>query len=101
MKIKKDDQIEIIAGKDRGKSGKVLRVIVKKGKIIAEGLNIIKKHTRPKKEGEKGQRVEIPAPVNISNIMLVCPKCSKKTRVGFNISGDKKNRFCKKCKGEF
>lgn len=99
MRIKKDDKVKIIAGKDSGKSGKVLRVARSVGKITVEGINIIKKHIRPKKDGEKGQRVEIAVPIDVSNAMLVCPKCSKETRVGYAIDKDgKKDRVCKKCK---
>lgn len=100
MRIRKGDQIQIIAGKDRGKSGKVLRVISENSKIVVEGLNLMKKHMKPKKSGEKGQRVEIPSPISISNVMLVCPKCGKLTRVGFEISKESKLRICKKCKSE-
>ena len=80
MKIKKGDQVQIIAGKDRGKRGKILNVIAPRGKVVVEGLNIVKKHRRPRKEGEKGQRVEIPAPLDISNVMLICSHCGKLTR---------------------
>lgn len=100
MRIKKGDQIQIIAGKDKGKAGKVLRVISDNLRIVIEGLNLVKKHMKPKKGGEKGQRVEIPASISISNVMLVCPKCGKLTRVGFKVSKDEKTRICKKCKSE-
>lgn len=100
MRIKKGDQVRIISGKDRGKSGKVLRVIAENSKIVVEGINLAKKHMKPKKGGEKGQRVEIPAPLSISNTMLVCPKCGKLTRVRFDIKGENKSRICKKCKSE-
>jgi large subunit ribosomal protein L24 len=100
MRIKKGDQIQIIAGKDKGKSGKVLRVIPESLRIVVEGLNLVKKHMKPKRGGEKGQRVEIPASLNISNVMLVCPKCGKLTRVGFKVGKDEKTRVCKKCKSE-
>jgi large subunit ribosomal protein L24 len=100
MKIKKGDIVKMLSGKDRGKTGKVLRVISSEKKITVENLNIIKKHKRPRREGEKGQRVEIPRSVNISNVALICPKCGKATRVGFRISGDIKSRFCKKCNSE-
>jgi len=62
-----------------------------------DGLNIMKKHLRPKKEGEKGERVEIPAPINVSNVMLICPHCSKMTRVGYSVGEKGKFRICKKC----
>lgn len=100
MKIKKGDTVQIISGKDRGKKGKVLRVIPENSKILVEGLNLIKKHIKPKKGGEKGQRVEIPAAMNISNTMLVCSKCGKMTRAGFRINGENKSRICKKCESE-
>lgn len=99
MRIKKNDKVKIIAGKDAGKNGKVLNIIKSDGKIVVEGINIIKKHVRPKKDGEKGQRVEIAVPIDVSNAMLICPKCAKETRVGYAIdeSGEK-SRVCKKCK---
>lgn len=100
MKIKKGDQVQIIAGKDRGKRGKVLSVVSLKGKVVIEGLNIVKRHKRPRKEGEKGQRVEIPAPLNISNVMLICSHCGKLTRVGYRMENEKKFRICKQCKSE-
>lgn len=99
-KIKKNDQIKISAGKNKGKSGKVLRVFPAENKIIVEGLNLIKKHVRPRREGEKGQRIEIPGKMNVSNAMLVCPKCGKTTRIGHKSIGEKKVRVCKKCNAE-
>ena len=100
MRIKKGDQIQIIAGKDKGKRGKVLRVVSEKQKITVEGLNLAKKHMKPKKGGEKGQRIEIPMLLNVSNVMLVCPKCGKLTRVFFKVGNKEKSRICKKCKSE-
>lgn len=90
----------MLAGKDRGKTGKVLRVFPSEGKVIVEGLNMIKKHNRPRREGEKGQRVEVPRRIDISNVSLICPKCGKGTRVGFKVSKKDKMRICKKCGGE-
>lgn len=98
MKIKKDDTVLIISGKDQGKKGKVMEVLPQQGRVIVEGLNLRKKHVKPKKQGEKGQVVEIPGPVDISNVKLICPKCKKPVRVGYKIEGDKKFRMCKKCK---
>ena len=100
MKIKKNDTVKMLAGKDKGKTGKVLRVDRENRKIAIEGLNLIKKHKRPRREGEKGQRVEIPRLINVSNAALVCSKCGKTTRVGCRKVGDKKLRVCKKCKAE-
>jgi large subunit ribosomal protein L24 len=100
MKIKKGDQVKLRAGKDRGKTGKVLRVFVEEKKITVEGLNIVKKHSRPKKEGEKGQRIEVPGRINVSNAMLVCPKCGKAARVGYKKTDSGKLRICRKCQSE-
>lgn len=99
MKIKKEDKVKILAGKDRGKTGKVLKVVTDAKKVSVDGINIRIKHMRPKKEGEKGQRIQFPAPMNLSNVALVCPKCSKATRVNFKKLEDKsKVRVCSKCK---
>ena len=100
MKIKKGDKVKILAGKDRGKTGKILKMFPEKNKAIVEGLNLVKKHVRPRKEGEKGQRIEVPAKIYVSNLMLVCPKCGKPARVGYKYSGETKSRFCKKCQSE-
>jgi large subunit ribosomal protein L24 len=98
MKIRKNDQVLIIAGKDKGRTGKITRALPKELKILVEGINLKKKHVKPKREGEKGQVVAIPAPMDISNVKLVCPKCGKATRVGYKTEGETKNRICKKCK---
>jgi large subunit ribosomal protein L24 len=99
MKIKKNDQILIISGKDKGKKSKVIEVFPKTGKIVAEGVNIKKKRVKPKKSGEKGQTIEIPAPFDVSNIKIICKNCSKAVRVGYKIEEGKKYRICKKCGG--
>lgn len=98
--IKKNDQVKSITGKDKGKTGKVLRVFPEEGKIIVEGLNTVKKHSKPRKEGEKGQRIEVPGKMNVSNVMLVCAKCGKATRVGYKVVDKNKFRICKKCQAE-
>ncbi len=100
MKIKKNDQVKILAGKDSGKTGKVSGVFPNEKKVIVEGLNLVKKHMRPRREGEKGQRIELPRKIQVSNVSLICPKCGKTTRVGFKITGDNKARICKKCNSE-
>ncbi len=101
MRIKKGDQVQVIAGKSKGKKGKVVRVLPALGKIVAEKINLVKKHAKPKREGEKGQIVEIAAPFDASNAMVVCPECGKATRVGYSIKDGNKSRVCKKCKKEF
>ena len=100
MKIKKGDNIKMLSGKDRGKTGKVSRVLSKEGKVLVDGLNLVKKHVRPKKQGEKGQRISVPAAIDASNLMLICPKCSKPTRVAYKQGEKNKFRICKKCKSE-
>ncbi|MEI7620633.1 MAG: 50S ribosomal protein L24 [Candidatus Falkowbacteria bacterium] len=103
MNIKKEDKVKILAGKDKGKSGKVLQVLPARGKVSVEGLNLLIKHMRPSKRGEKGQRIEFPSFVDASNLALVCPKCGKTTRVAYKIAKSegaeksKKYRACKKC----
>jgi len=100
MKIKKNDIVLVISGKDRAKTGKVLSVLKEKSRIVIEGINLRKKHVKPKKSGEKGQIVELPASMHSSNVKLVCAKCGKATRVGYKVENDKKFRICKKCKQE-
>ncbi len=101
MKIKKDDKILIISGKDRGKSGQIMHAFPKDKQVIVEGFNLRKKHVKPKKQGEKGQIIEFPAPISVSNVKLICPKCSKATRVGIVKEEKAKKRVCKKCNKEF
>jgi len=100
MKIKRNDTVKIISGKDRGKTGKVTHVLRRENKIVVEGVNIRKKHTRPKRQGQKGQIVQMPMPIDVSNVMVICPSCNKSVRIGFRYEGEKKIRICKKCKGE-
>ncbi len=96
-KIKREDFVYVIAGKDRGRKGKVLQVIPKKERVIVEGINIVKKHQKPT-QTTQGGIIEKPAPIHVSNVMLVCPKCGKPTRVGFAFLDDgTKVRKCKKC----
>ncbi len=96
-KVKREDFVVVIAGKDRGKRGKVLRVLPKKHRVIVEGVNIVKKHQKPTAT-TAGGIIEKPAPIHVSNVMLVCPKCGQPTRVGFTFLEDgTKVRRCKKC----
>jgi large subunit ribosomal protein L24 len=97
MKIKTNDQVLIIAGNDKGKKGKVLRSIPDKGRVVVEGIALVKKHVKPKKSGQKGQVVTAPRSINISNVELVCSKCGKATRISHEIIEGKKYRVCKKC----
>lgn len=98
MKIKKGDTVLIISGKDKGKKGKALEVLSREGKILVEGVNLMKKHQKPKKTGEKGQIIQLPKPIDASNVKLICLKCGKPTRIGHKLTGGKKKyRICKKC----
>ncbi|MBI4837498.1 MAG: 50S ribosomal protein L24 [Candidatus Portnoybacteria bacterium] len=100
MKVKKGDTVLIITGKDKGKKGKVLTSLPQERKLIVEGLNIVKKHRRPRRSGEKGQVVEAPKPLDISNVKLICSRCGQAARVGYKITGAEKFRVCKKCQSE-
>jgi large subunit ribosomal protein L24 len=99
--IRKNDNVLVITGKDRGKRGRVLRVDPEKNRLIVEGVNTIKRHTRPNPQRNiKGGVVEREASVNASNVQLVCPECGKQTRIGRKILGDgRKVRICRKCEG--
>lgn len=97
MKIKKGDKVVIITGKNRGQDGVVEKVLPKKERAVVSGMNLAKKHQKPRGAGKTGGIIEMPMPIHISNLMLICPKCSLKTRVGYRIRGDKKERICKKC----
>ena len=97
MKIKTGDNILVISGKDRGRKGKIARTLPKEGKVVVERMNIHKKHTRPRRQGQKGEIIEIAAPFDASNVKVVCTKCSAAVRVGCKITAGKKYRVCKKC----
>ncbi|MCZ2846310.1 MAG: 50S ribosomal protein L24 [Candidatus Bathyarchaeota archaeon] len=101
MRLKKGDQVLIIKGKDRKRKGKILKTFSREKKVLVEGLNLRKRHLRPKKEREKGEIVEIPTPLDISKAKLICPMCKKLTKVGYKKTGERKYRVCKKCKKEF
>lgn len=97
MKIKKNDQVKIMSGKDHGKTGSVERVFADKGTVVVTGLNLYKRHTKGRSEEEKGTINQIPRAVSVSNVALVCPKCKEVTRIGFEITEKGKTRVCKKC----
>jgi len=101
MNIRKGDNVIMLQGKDRRKTGKILHVYPEDNKVRVEGLNMIKKHQRPKKQGQKGQIVSMERRVAVSGVQLVCPSCGKPTRLGHVRQGNEKLRVCKKCKAEF
>jgi len=100
MKIKKGDNVKVLSGKDRGKTGKVLKVFPATGKIMVEKINLVKKHRKAKNQRETSERISIPMPIDASNAQVICPKCSKTTRIGAKEVDGKKVRMCKKCKAE-
>ena len=96
--IKKNDTVKVIAGRERGKTGRVFRVMPDEGRVLIEKLNIVKRHTRPSATQRQGGIIEKEAPLQISNVMVVCPKCNKPTRVSHSFQeGGAKVRVCKKC----
>jgi len=97
MKIHKGDTIKIITGKDKGKTGKILKVLLKKNSILIEGLNLYKKHVHSKRQGEKGEMVLVPRPIDVSNVMLVCSNCGQAVKIGYRFDAERKLRICKKC----
>ena len=96
MKLHKNDNVEVIAGKDVGKRGEIVRVYADKDTVLVRGVNMIKKTFRPKSQQDRGGILDIEAPIHVSNVMIICKKCGK-TRVGFKIENGKKTRICRKC----
>ena len=96
MKIKQGDNVIVIAGKDKGVTGKVVRALPREDRVVVEGLNMRKRHRRSRRRGEKGQIVEFAHPIHVSNVQLVDPKSGKPTRLGYRIESDKKVRLAKK-----
>ncbi|HEX8948953.1 MAG TPA: 50S ribosomal protein L24 [Dissulfurispiraceae bacterium] len=99
LRIKKGDTAVVTTGKNKGKKGRILSVIPSEERVVVEGINIVKRHTKPNKKYTQGGIIEKEAPIHISNVMLQCPKCGKPTRIGNAILEDgRKLRVCKKCK---
>lgn len=98
FKLKKDDPIIVTVGKDKGKKSKIVRIVKDKGKVIAEGVNVVKRHMKPSQINPDGGIVEKEMPIDISNVMYFCSKCSKGVRLGIKVLQDgSKQRFCKSC----
>lgn len=95
--VKKDDMVIVVSGDDKGKKGKIVEVSPKEGKIIVAGVNRVKKHTKPRREGEQGGIVEVDGPIYADKVQLFCDKCGKGVRVAHKTEGDKKIRVCAKC----
>ena len=101
MKIRKDDKVVVLSGRDKGKEGKVLRVDPQAGKVVVEGVLMATKHRKARKQGEESAIIKMETPIYASKVMLVCPKCGKPTRVGHAVADGKKMRACKKCGASF
>jgi len=97
MRIKKGDQVKIIAGKDRGKTGAVIKVSASENRLTIEGVNTYKKRMRPKRQGQKGETVLVVRSIDASNALLICKNCKKAVRLGMRKEGETKVRFCRKC----
>lgn len=97
MKLIKNDEVKIVAGKDKGKSGNIEKVFAKEGKVLIEGVNQFKRHVKARVQGQTSEIMTITKPLPVANVQLVCPKCKKLTRVGYKIEKDKKTRICRKC----
>ena len=100
MKIRKDDKVVVLSGRDKGKEGKVLSADPKNGKVIVEGVLVASRHQKPRKQGEEGGIVKREAAIYASKVQVVCPKCDKGTRVAYKVTDGKKVRVCKKCGAE-
>ena len=97
MKIRKGDNVKVLSGNDKGKTGEVLEVIPKADKIIVKGANVRKKHVKPRKQGEEGGIIAVECAIHSSKVNVVCPKCGKATKIGYEIEKDEKVRVCRKC----
>lgn len=97
MRIKKGDTVQVLSGNDKGKTGEVLEVMPKLQKVIVKGVNVRKKHVKPRKQGEEGGIIPVECSIHSSKVNVVCPKCNKATRVGVIKEGKEKIRVCKKC----
>ena len=97
MRIKKGDTVQVLSGNDKDKQGEVLEVIPKDSKIVVKGVNVRKKHVKPRKQGQEGGIIPVECAINSSKVNIVCPKCGKATRIGYKVENGKKVRICKKC----
>lgn len=97
MRIKKGDNVQVLSGNDKGKTGEVLEVIPKSNKVVVKGVNVRKKHVKARKQGEESGIIPVECSIPVSKVNVVCPKCGKATKIGYSIDKDKKVRICKKC----
>jgi len=97
LKVKKGDTVQVLSGNDKGKTGEVLEVMPKQEKVVVKGVNIRKKHVKPRKQGDEGGIISVESAIHTSKVNVVCPKCNKPARIGYKMQKDGKVRVCKKC----
>ena len=97
MNVKKGDTVQVITGKDKGQTGKVISVLPKEGKVVVEKVNMVSRHVKARKQGDESGIIQKEAPLYVSKVMLFCPKCNRGVRTGRKVEGDKKVRVCKRC----
>lgn len=97
MKLRKNDTVQVAIGKDKGKSGKIEKVFAKEAKVLVEGVNQFKRHLKARSQSQPAEIITISKPLPVSAVILICPKCKKPSRVGFEINKETKNRICKNC----
>ncbi len=100
MKIKKGDKIVVTAGKDNGREGVVERTYARQNKIVVAGINMVKKHLKKSEQTPQGGVAEVPRPLSVSNVLLICPKCKKRSKIGYKIEKGRKSRICRTCKSK-
>lgn len=99
MKLKKGDQVLVVSGKDRGAKGKIEKIFPQEQKVLLPGINLYKKHVKPQGEGKPGGIIDLPKPLPVANVALLCPKCGLRTRIGYQLTKTGKIRICRKCQG--
>ena len=100
MRIRKGDNVQVLSGNDKGKTGEVLEVLQKEDKVVVKGVNVRKKHVKARKQGDESGIIPVECAIPASKVNVVCPKCGKVTKVGYRVDKDKKVRVCKKCGAE-
>ena len=100
MKLRKGDNVMVLSGNDKGKTGEILDIIPKTQKVVVKGVNIRKKHVKPRKAGEEGGIIPSEYPIHSSKVNIICPKCGKTSKIGYKVEDGKKVRICKKCGAE-
>jgi large subunit ribosomal protein L24 len=102
VKVLREDTVLVIAGKERGKTGRVRQVLPKEDRVVIEGINIVKRHMKPRSAtARQAGIIEKEAPLHVSNVQVICPKCNKPTRIGYSVTDDRKARVCKHCNEQF